>query len=950
MAASPSPPLNGLPSGTRLGEFELRGVLGVGGFSIVYLAHDHSLQREVAVKEYMPAHICSRTSGSEIVAVAGDRQEAFSVGLRSFVNEARLLASFDHPALVKVYRFWEANGTAYMVMPRYQGRTLREYRAEQGESPDEPALRALLDALLGALDTLHAQSVYHRDIAPDNILVLESLWYPVLLDFGAARRVLADREQALTSVLKPAYAPIEQFAEAATLKQGPWSDLYALGATLHFLLRGKPPPSAPGRVVGDEMEPLAAHPLPGFSLPFLQAVDWMLTPLPKGRPQSVAELRARLQDSWVPDAAERPTAANAGAEPAIVPGQVSSTRQLPRPSLPGRGLLGRLLSWLRPTAPAPTQARPAVPPPGDGERTIIASPGVLEELQRRLDDPALRVDTTMIIPTRGAAGSAAAEVSLLVVKSDVSSMVGQRFPLAAAHLRLGRTEAADIVVADSSLSRQHAIVERGAAGLTISDLGSSNGTWVNGFRLLPHQPRALLPGAQVRLGNTVLAVTLDRDEALPQLAGSRLGGRYLLLECLHASPKGALYRARKGDSAKEVAVKLLAPAYAAWSGFRDAFSNEAEIATSMQHPHICGLDDHGEAEVDHDGTLLRLRFVAYELMTGGSLGNRLKSLPQMETEVIAAWLRDLASALEHVHRKGLVHGGLKPSAVCFDADDHVYLTDFAISRPGTAAVAMFGAPAFTAPEQWDGAAAGPAADQYALGVLTYLMFTGVRPYEGQEDPTTRDRNMQAPPSPLHVEAQRRSGRKLPPALTAVVNRALARKPEDRHASVQVFAERLAMALVHNHRALGSEPVFISYQRGEGSAWVNMIAREIDQALGARCFVDTTAIDRAEQFPRRIREAVQHCEVFICVLGPTTLESDWVRQEVALAVRYRKPMIPVMLERFVETVEHQQFRPARELLRYDGVRILDQQNLYVNEALKRIVQRVRPALGTPPMEV
>ena len=119
MAASPSPPPNGLPSGTRLGEFELRGVLGVGGFSIVYLAHDHSLQREVAVKEYMPAHICSRTSGSEIVAVAGDRQEAFSVGLRSFVNEARLLASFDHPALVKVYRFWEANGTAYMVMPRY---------------------------------------------------------------------------------------------------------------------------------------------------------------------------------------------------------------------------------------------------------------------------------------------------------------------------------------------------------------------------------------------------------------------------------------------------------------------------------------------------------------------------------------------------------------------------------------------------------------------------------------------------------------------------------------------------------------------------------------------------------------------------------------------------------------------------------------------------------------
>ena len=117
---------NALPDGTRLAEFQIRSVIGEGGFGIVYLAWDASLQRQVAIKEYMPATLAARTHGSVVMPRTDKSAETFALGLRSFVNEAQLLASFDHPSLLKVYRFWEANGTAYMVMPYYQGTTLKK--------------------------------------------------------------------------------------------------------------------------------------------------------------------------------------------------------------------------------------------------------------------------------------------------------------------------------------------------------------------------------------------------------------------------------------------------------------------------------------------------------------------------------------------------------------------------------------------------------------------------------------------------------------------------------------------------------------------------------------------------------------------------------------------------------------------------------------------------------
>jgi hypothetical protein len=302
-----------LHAGTRLDEFEIVRVLGAGGFGIVYLALDHVLLRHVAVKEYMPTALAGRGLGAMLSVRSPALAGTFAAGLESFFNEARMLARFDHPSLVKVYRFWKANGTAYMVMPYYAGHTLKEARRGMTEAPDEAWLRALVEPLLGALEVLHGEGVYHRDIAPDNILLLPD-GRPVLLDFGSARRVIGDRTQSLTAILKPNFAPVEQYADEAGLRQGPWTDLYALGATVHYLLTGQAPPPAVMRAVRDALPVLGAR--AGATTPFLATIDWTLALAPDDRPQSVASVRRAFRGELMPP---RPTLRHAaGADAARV--------------------------------------------------------------------------------------------------------------------------------------------------------------------------------------------------------------------------------------------------------------------------------------------------------------------------------------------------------------------------------------------------------------------------------------------------------------------------------------------------------------------------------------------------------------------------------------------------------------------------------------------------------
>ncbi len=300
MSEATPPPLSSLdapealPPGTRVAEFEIRRMLGSGGFGIVYLAWDHALEREVALKEYMPGTLAGRGTGLQVSVRSKSTADTFALGLRSFINEGRLLARFDHPSLVKVYRFWEDNGTAYMVMPYYVGRTLRQVRQGMVVPPGEAACRRVLDALLSALETLHREGVYHRDIAPDNILIGDD-GLPVLLDFGAARRVLGDRTQALTSIMKPHFAPLEQYADGNAMRQGPWTDLYALGGTIYYLITGQEPVPAASRALHDDQPRLVEVRPRDCSQGFLAAIDWMLALKPPERPQSVHMLRDVLE-------------------------------------------------------------------------------------------------------------------------------------------------------------------------------------------------------------------------------------------------------------------------------------------------------------------------------------------------------------------------------------------------------------------------------------------------------------------------------------------------------------------------------------------------------------------------------------------------------------------------------------------------------------------------------
>ena len=290
--------LDALPAGTMLGEFELQGLLGFGGFGMVYRGYDHSLQRAVAIKEYMPSALVARTANLELSAKSSADSQTFQSGLKSFIAEARLLARFDHPSLVKVYRFWEANNTAYMAMPLYQGITLKQARLQMSGPPPEDWLRVVLWSVLEALKVLHSSDALHRDVSPDNIF-LQDTGPPVLLDLGAARLAVMEGNKKHTAVLKVNYAPIEQYADASDLREGPWTDIYALAAVVHGCICNEAPLPATFRVVRDRLPAMAkiakttnTHFGQSYSSTFVKAIDRALAVQPGDRPQS-AEAFAR---------------------------------------------------------------------------------------------------------------------------------------------------------------------------------------------------------------------------------------------------------------------------------------------------------------------------------------------------------------------------------------------------------------------------------------------------------------------------------------------------------------------------------------------------------------------------------------------------------------------------------------------------------------------------------
>ena len=290
-----------LPAGARLDEFEVEEIIGEGSVAIVYAATDRALAVPVAIAEYMPARLAQRDDEAQVTPRTSAQADAFAKGLKAFINETRTLARCDHPSLVRIVRLCEANSTAYRVMPRYPARRLLEVRQGMNEPPDEEALRALLDALLGALLAFHHAGGCHGKVTPSNILLLADN-RPLLLGPGAAGRAIAsDRIDALMTSVEPCFAPIEQIVEA-DIPLHPSVDLYALAGVARYWMSGQLPAPAFGAPSTARREKLAdtvqrlclTWPRLHYSASLLDALDSALSIYPAERPQSVAQMRARL--------------------------------------------------------------------------------------------------------------------------------------------------------------------------------------------------------------------------------------------------------------------------------------------------------------------------------------------------------------------------------------------------------------------------------------------------------------------------------------------------------------------------------------------------------------------------------------------------------------------------------------------------------------------------------
>jgi serine/threonine protein kinase len=280
--------LKSLPNGFKVGGFKLERVIGQGGFGITYLAIDLNLDQEVAIKEYYPREFANRDSTFTIHAVGNkEDRETFQWGLSRFLDEARILAKLDHPNVVAVKQFFQANGTAYLVMEYCVGKPLDEIIRDHGPLSKEE-LAPIFNSLLDGVEHVHANDFLHRDIKPANIFIREN-GSPVLLDFGAAKNEMTSHSRSVTSLATAGYAPFEQYSTKG--KQGPWSDVYGLATTVYRAITGIKPQDAPDRILEDQVIPCSTLLKGKFERNFLFAIDKAMAVRPEHRPQSISEFR-----------------------------------------------------------------------------------------------------------------------------------------------------------------------------------------------------------------------------------------------------------------------------------------------------------------------------------------------------------------------------------------------------------------------------------------------------------------------------------------------------------------------------------------------------------------------------------------------------------------------------------------------------------------------------------
>ena len=369
-----------LPPGTPLmnGQYLVGKILGKpGGFGITYLGWDSQLATFVAIKEYLPRDIAGRHFDRlSVSAHTSADSEHFRYGMEQFLQEARTLAQFDHPNVVRVRSFFQENGTAYLVMDYLQGNSLHDHLTQVGGRMTEKAALDTMLPLLDGLREVHSKGFLHRDIKPQNIYITTA-GRAILLDFGTARQAFGERNRGMTTILTPGYAPWEQYHRHGM--QGAWTDIYACAATLYHIVTGMVPPEASERVAQDTLQPPVAL-VPGLSPHFSFAIMQALSIDPANRPQSVAEFQGALKGQSVaiptppplyaaPAAPPPPPAYAAPAWQPPPPPSASVTPPPAPPAAPDSRWMSQGAPPPPPPAPMPYQGYSApVPPPAAGKK------------------------------------------------------------------------------------------------------------------------------------------------------------------------------------------------------------------------------------------------------------------------------------------------------------------------------------------------------------------------------------------------------------------------------------------------------------------------------------------------------------------------------------------------------------------------------------------------------
>lgn len=281
-----------LPRGTQLDGYTIESVLGGGGFSIVYLATTDNGDR-VVLKEYMPSKLAQRNSELEVVAEGDANIERFAHGRKLFFQEAGTLTTLKHPNIVNVINFFRANGTVYMVMKYEEGHNLQAYIQRHRGKLSETFIMTVFPALLQGLNEIHRRGLLHLDIKPGNIHLRQGA-NPLLLDFGAVHEMMHTRQFQPNQVVTPGFSPIEQLDPGGYV--GPWTDIYAIGATIRTCMLGKPPLSATKRREKDSMRPAVTAFKKAYSQELLKIVDWTMELDPMLRPQNVDLLLKALSN------------------------------------------------------------------------------------------------------------------------------------------------------------------------------------------------------------------------------------------------------------------------------------------------------------------------------------------------------------------------------------------------------------------------------------------------------------------------------------------------------------------------------------------------------------------------------------------------------------------------------------------------------------------------------